>query len=220
MGVATVFEVEVPASALALARTFERAPDVEFRLEQTVGNATDRPMPFAWVTQLDAERAADLLAADPTVVEAERLGGDDDAHLFEIDFGGGVPAFAEAIFEHDGAILRAEAADSTWAIQLRFPDHGDVSEVFDDEFTREYEATVTRLYGSNDAPVARTSVTDKQRQALSAAFEMGYYSVPRTVDLREVGKRLGVSRQAVSERLRRAHELLVADFLGERDDEK
>lgn len=220
MGVATVFEVEVPASALALDRTFQQAPDVELRLEQTVGNATDRPMPFAWVTHPDAERAADLFGADPTVVEAERLAEDDDANLFDIDFGGGVPAFTDAIFERDGAILRADAADGVWTIQLRFPNHGDVSDVFDDEFTREYEATVTRLYGSSDVPDGRTNVTDKQRQALSVAFEMGYYSVPRTVDLREVGDRLGVSRQAVSERLRRAHELLVADFLGERENEK
>ena len=220
MGVATVFEVEVPASTLALAPTFEREPDAEFRLERTVGHADDRSMPFAWVSGLTTERAAELLAADPTVAEAELLGDDDDAHLFELHLDGGIPAFTETIFEYDGAILRAEATAGVWTIQLRFGDHGDVSEVFDDEFSHEYEATVTRLYGSNDAPVGRTNVTDKQRQALTSAFDLGYYTVPRTVDLREVGDQLGVSRQAVSERLRRAHELLVADFLGERENER
>lgn len=218
MGVATVFEVEVPASTLALADTFERAPDATFRMERTVGRPDGRTMPFVWVSDVEGDRIADLLAADASVRDAEFLGADEEAHLFEIDFDGGICEFGETIFERDGVVVRASAAAGVWTLQLRFTDRSDVGDVFDDEFCREYEATVTRLYGSGDAPAGRTGVTDKQRQALEMAFEMGYYSVPRTVDLRQVGDRLGISRQAVSERLRRAHEVLVADFLGERNE--
>lgn len=212
MGVATAFEVEVPAATLALAETFERAPDATVRMERTVGTPGRRPVPFAWVSGV--EGAADVLTADSSVASAEKVGEDGDAELFEIRFDGGICAFVETVFDHDGVVLRASADEGIWTMQLRFPDSSEVSEVFDDEFCREYEATVTRLYGSNDAPTVRAGVTDKQRQALSTAFEMGYYSVPRTVDLQSVGERLGISRQAVSERLRRGHELLVSDFLG------
>jgi predicted DNA binding protein len=217
MGVATVFEVEVPAATLALADTFERAPHVEVRLERSVGGARDPTTPFAWIHGVETDRAADLLAADRSVADADMFGEDGDSCLFEIDFDGGICAFTETISERDGVIVRASATNGVWTFQLRFTDRSDVGEVFDDEFTRQYEATVTRLYGSNDAPTVRAGVTEKQRQALEAAFEMGYYTVPRGVDLRAVGNRLGVSRQAVSERLRRAHEMLVADFLGERE---
>lgn len=220
MGVATVFEVEVPASTLALADAFERAPDVKFRMERTVGSRGDRTMPFVWVSGVESGRAADLLATDDSVADAEKLGEDGNAHLFEIVFDGGICAFAETLYERDGVVVRANATDGVWTLQLRFTDRSVVGEVFDDEFCREYEATVTRLHGASDAPTVRTGVTDKQRSALRLAFDEGYYDVPRTVDLREVGDRLGISRQAVSERLRRAHEVLVADFLGERDERR
>jgi predicted DNA binding protein len=217
MGVATVFEVEVPASTLALDETFERAPDVEVRLERTVGGSHERPIPFLWLQGIESDRAADLLAADSSVADAEQFGEDGDANLFAVEFDGGICSFAQNIFDRDGVVVRATATHAVWTFQLRFTDRSDVGEVFDDEFRRRYEATVTRLYGSSDAPTVRVGVTEKQRQALEAAFEMGYYTVPRDVDLRAVGDRLGVSRQAVSERLRRAHEMLVADFLGERE---
>ncbi|NEU55831.1 helix-turn-helix domain-containing protein [Halorussus sp. MSC15.2] len=214
MGVATAFEIAVPASTLALAETFERAPDAALRMERTVGGAGDRTGSFAWVSGVESDRLPDLFTTDSSVADAQRLGEDGDADLFEIRFDAAICRFAERIFDRDGVILGATATDGVWRFQLRFADHDDVGEVFDDEFRREYEATVTRLYGSDETLTAESGLTDKQRRTLSTAYEMGYYSVPRSVDLEAVGDRLDISRQAVSERLRRGHELLVADFLG------
>ncbi|UPW01123.1 helix-turn-helix domain-containing protein [Halorussus gelatinilyticus] len=220
MGVVTAFEIEVPASALALGETFERAPDATVQLERTVGDPDDRVSMSAWVSDVGDRSPADLLEADSTVAAVNRLGSDDGAELLELEFEGPICRFARTVFDRGGVILRATAEGGVWQMQLRFADSDDVAEAFDDEFTREFEATVTRLYGSNDAPTADTGLTDKQKQALDAAFDMGYYEIPRTVDLRGVGERLGISRQAVSERLRRGHELLVADLLGENDDSR
>lgn len=214
MGVATTFEVEVPASTLALAEMFEHEPAATVRMERTIYDGDEHTMPYAWISGIESGRATDLLAADSSVVEVEKHGEVDDGELFEIQFDGGICLFAETVAERGGAILRASAAEGVWTLQLRFTDRGDIGAVFDDEFSQRYEATVTRLYGSKDAPAARTDVTDKQQQALSTAFEMGYYNVPRDVDLQTVGEQLGISRQAVSERLRRGHELLVGDYLG------
>lgn len=214
MGVATTFEVEVPASTLALAETFERAPDATVRIERTICGGSEKRMLYTWISSVKSGQAADLLAADSSVEEARKLGEDGDGELFEIQFEGGICRFSDTIAERGGAILRASAAGGVWTLQLRFADRSDIGEVFDDEFSQRYEATVTRLYDSSDTPVAQTGVTDKQQQALATAFEMGYYSVPRDVDLRTVGEQLGISRQAVSERLRRGHELLVGDYLG------
>lgn len=220
MGVTTVFEVEVPASTLALADAFERAPGLSVEMERTVGDGGDRPVRFGWFSGVGADRVADLLAADPTVADAERLGEDGDATLYDVRFDGGICGFARSIFDRGGVVLRAAGDDGVWTFQLRFADRGDVGAVFDDEFTDEYEATVTRLYGSSESPRAESGLTRKQRRALDAAFEMGYYAVPRNVDLQAVGERLDISRQAVSERLRRAHAALVAERLGEATDDR
>lgn len=214
MGVTTVFEVEASASRLALAETFERVLEAEFRLERTAVSGPDHRLPAVWVSGVGADRAADLLAEDPSVADARLLGEDAGDYLFDVAFDGQITEFVETIVERDGVLLRASATDGVWSFQLRFADHADIGEAFDDEFCDEYGATVTRLYRSSESPTPRIGVTDKQRRALDAAFEMGYYDVPREVDLRTVGDELGISRQAVSERLRRGHEMLVAEYLG------
>lgn len=53
--------------------------------------------------------------------------------------------------------------------------------------------------------------TDRQYEALRLAVENGYYDIPRTASLRELGAELDVSHQAVSYRLRRGIKRLVED---------
>lgn len=53
------------------------------------------------------------------------------------------------------------------------------------------------------------AITDKQREAIEAAVEAGYYDTPRRADLSELAERLGVSRSAVSQRLTAAESTLV-----------
>lgn len=60
-----------------------------------------------------------------------------------------------------------------------------------------------------------TAVTDKQREAMECAREMGYYDTPRRADLGEVAAELGISESATSQRLNGAESKLVEAFLGE-----
>lgn len=215
MSDATVFEVEVPASRVALADAFERAPNVAFRMDRVVGGVRERVMPFVWVSGVDSESAPELLKSDRSVTDVRPLGGDGDERLFEVTFDDGICRFAETIFQRGGVVMRASGEDGVWTFQLRFADHTDIGNVFDDAFCRRYEATVTRLYSDQRSATSGTALTHKQRQAVAAAYELDYYTVPRSADLEEVGERLDVSRQAVSERLRRAHASLIGDYLGE-----
>lgn len=57
-----------------------------------------------------------------------------------------------------------------------------------------------------------SSVTEKQREAVTIAVEAGYYEQPRRCDLDELADRLGVSRSAASQRLNTAEAKLVKEF--------
>jgi predicted DNA binding protein len=57
-------------------------------------------------------------------------------------------------------------------------------------------------------------LTDRQREALTAAWEAGYFDQPRTADLGEVADRLGIGRGAASELLRRGERALVRSAVG------
>ena len=56
-------------------------------------------------------------------------------------------------------------------------------------------------------------LTTSQYETIVEAYEGGYYSVPRGVNLEDLARRLGVSHQALSERLRRGHETLIENAL-------
>jgi methylated-DNA-[protein]-cysteine S-methyltransferase len=56
-------------------------------------------------------------------------------------------------------------------------------------------------------------VTPKQAQAVLAAHAAGYYAHPRRADARDVGRRLGLGRSALGERLARAEGAMVSALL-------
>lgn len=58
-------------------------------------------------------------------------------------------------------------------------------------------------------------LTDRQREVLLAAFEAGYYAVPRESTLTEVAEELDVSKATASDVVHRAESALVSWFLRE-----
>jgi AraC-like DNA-binding protein len=59
------------------------------------------------------------------------------------------------------------------------------------------------------------SVTEKQREAVRAAVEMGYYDEPRKASLADLASRLGISRSALSQRLNAVESKLVETLASE-----
>ncbi len=62
-----------------------------------------------------------------------------------------------------------------------------------------------------------TAITEKQREAVELAVELGYYDRPRGTDLAELADRLDVSRSAVSQRLNAVESTLVQSLVADRD---
>ncbi|WP_254767408.1 helix-turn-helix domain-containing protein [Salinilacihabitans rarus] len=58
----------------------------------------------------------------------------------------------------------------------------------------------------------RATLTEKQREAVEAAVERGYYSTESDVRLAEIADDLGISQSALSERLRTAQSKLITDL--------
>lgn len=62
---------------------------------------------------------------------------------------------------------------------------------------------------------AGVPVTDKQREAVEAAVEMGYYAEPREATLDDLANKLGVSSSALSQRLNAVESKLVESLAAE-----
>ncbi|KTG11309.1 transcriptional regulator [Haloprofundus marisrubri] len=77
--------------------------------------------------------------------------------------------------------------------------------------------TLERVYPLGpqaESAATRWDVTPAQEAALRTALEMGYFSVPKATTAAEVAERLGISKSAFLERLRRGQAGLLGQALG------
>jgi len=56
-------------------------------------------------------------------------------------------------------------------------------------------------------------LTDRQAEALTAAYEKGFYAIPREHTSAEIADELGLSRRTFEEHLRRAEGKVVGELL-------
>ena len=69
-----------------------------------------------------------------------------------------------------------------------------------------------RDYRIQETPM--DALTDRQREVLEVAYELGYYDVPRGTSTAEVAAELGVDDSTVAEHLQRAERNVLATLLG------
>lgn len=79
--------------------------------------------------------------------------------------------------------------------------------------------SVTRIVAVDEGGDESPPLTDKQRETLLTAVELGYYDTPREAALADVSDELGVSRSAASQRLTSVRRRLVEDY-ARRSDER
>jgi predicted DNA binding protein len=65
------------------------------------------------------------------------------------------------------------------------------------------DVTVARIGPYSDADELVSLLTDRQREVLDVALDLGYYEVPRRATHRDVAERLGLSVGTVSEHLQK-----------------
>jgi predicted DNA binding protein len=214
MSMSTIVEAHVPAHQFALSDTLTTLPDVEFRMVRLVAHGGDSVMPFLWAQSEERERLTEALADDPTVGDVDVLAKFDDECLVQVDWQARIRVLVSIVSEENATILDAHGRNDTWRLQIFFPDHDSVSTVYD--FCEEYgiDVTLERICDMSDSyQQDGIRLTEEQYQAISHAYEAGYYDVPRRVNQEELAESFDVSHQALSERLRRGHQTVIANML-------
>lgn len=77
-------------------------------------------------------------------------------------------------------------------------------------------ATVDRLggYEAYRGPTA-SLLTDRQREAIAIALDLGYYEIPRRAGVREVAGELGCSKSTAATHLRKAEAKVLRSVMGD-----
>ncbi|WP_435157748.1 helix-turn-helix domain-containing protein [Haladaptatus sp. DFWS20] len=212
----TITIVRLPASGFALRATLERVPGVEFEVERVVASEAERVMPYIWATaepdQFDSLQAA--LEDDPSTENVELLVDLDEEWLFRMSWVRETEFVIHILVEESGTIIDANGKNDGWQLRILFPDREALSATY--EFCEEsgIPIEVEQIYQLNESPRrGQYGLTEEQYETLVTALEAGYYDIPRDISGEELSADLGISHQALSERLRRAYKNLISNAL-------
>ncbi|WP_254274433.1 helix-turn-helix domain-containing protein [Haloarcula marina] len=210
----TIVEATIPADEFALESAFNRFGGVEFRMVRLVAHGRTELVPFLWADCACSDRLCETLETDQSIDSFELLAEFDGDCLLHLNWGPHVRLLASVLDAGNAAILDATGYDGVWYLQLFFPDHDGVSTTYDQCEEYGIDIGFERInHLSERSRYGYFGLTDRQYETLLTAYESGYYDVPRRVNQDELAQRFGVSHQAISERLRRAHETIVTNGL-------
>lgn len=213
-------ELLVPADEFVLSDTVQSVPDMRIEIERVVANS-EYVTPYFWTSGESFDAFERALRNDEGVRTVRTLDSTDtpDNHdedrFYQVHWNIDEPNLITAITNVDGTILEAVNTDSgQWMIKTLFPDDQSLATFHEncDEMECHYE--LLRVYRpDNPQKRAEYGLTAKQQEALEAAYDAGYYDIPRSVTLETLADRIGISRNALSARLRRGQRNLIMNTL-------
>jgi predicted DNA binding protein len=211
---ATLVTARLPTEEFALDETLTTVPDLSVTCASLVTTGKSTPLPLLWFQTTDTETLAAALESDPTVTAAEALVYTDDCYLYRMEWDPTLDWLCQVFLNSQASLLDAQASERHWRFEILYPTRESLQDTsacceqydlsFDIEAIHTFNSRQTNQYG----------LTPAQYEALTLACERGYFAVPREIDLEGLADEIGVSHQALSERLRRGHQTLINRVLG------
>lgn len=202
-------EVHPMYDVLANAPFVERATAIQW-------NFSGDELGIVHYVEGDVERYCEAAESIPEVVDYEVLPAGDDAFYAYVR-----DATNEPLRELFGAVTRSPVVvlpplsyhpDGSVSYSVLGPPE-DIQEAID-AVPDPVSVSVEEVSGLAGTPgVAEGLLTDRQREAVEAALEVGYYDIPRTGSQADVAEAMGCAPSTAAEHLRKAEaEVLRATF--------
>lgn len=167
------------------------------------------------VLQIDVGARYDeaALSGLDAVDEWTHVAETDDGHLYVVEFT--APALPRSLDETSEDLLGTcdpQIGEASVGLSLTGPQQSIADTI------SAYEAagvsTELRTLGPYEgASEPLDELTDRQREVLQTAFDMGYFEVPRAVSAAEIADELGLDQSTVVEHLQRAERNLLGQVL-------
>ncbi|MFC4549084.1 bacterio-opsin activator domain-containing protein [Halorussus sp. GCM10023401] len=209
-----IAEFTVPADTLALSETLTATPEMIVEIERVVAHDENRVMPYFWVRGDDYTAFETAVNDDPTVQNVTKLDEYEDGILYRAEWTQNIESLVYAYLETGATIVEATGRSDNWELRMRFDDEQLVTDFREHCMRNEIPFELNRLYHPTE-PMAggQFGLSPKQRTALLAAVEHGYFDIPRAVSMDELADKLGIAQQSLSKLLRRAHRNTVTNVL-------
>ena len=162
----------------------------------------------------DLDEFDTALASDHTVRDPLLLAWRGDARAYRVRYAPETIRFTPVLAGLGAFLYETRSAGQSWKFHVRFPSRTAFSAFRSYCSTNGVALTLFRLYrDDSDGGGGELGLTGRQWETLTTAHEMGYFEVPRGTTQEELAARFDVSPSAVSQRIRRATNALLAATL-------
>lgn len=196
--------------------TFTWTPNIDRVVFLGGENSTGNPETLLFYVEGDREACKAVLSSGLQIEDYDIMPGSEDGFFLYVraTIWDQHKSLVEAFHRETVVTIPPVEFRSDRTMHLTVIGKSDELQAAIDELPDGIDVDILRIGGYTDAFDRR--LTDRQQEALSAAWTIGYYAVPREGDLETVADELGCATSTASDLLRRAEAQLVADTLGER----
>ncbi|MFC7212533.1 helix-turn-helix domain-containing protein [Saliphagus sp. GCM10025334] len=209
-----IVEFTIEAEAFTLGRVLSGPPKMHIELERIVPTGS-MEMPFLWATGTGFNAFETKVRDSPYVKELHTLDRIGDSGLYRVEWNEPREGdLTEGIARVNAIVLEAHGGD-TWEFRLRFTNHDALSRFHNYCTTHDLPLVIERTYTLRETTDSghQLNLSQKQREALVLALQWGYFGTPRETSLDELADELSLSKQALSDRIRRGNEKVLHSVL-------
>ncbi len=217
MPVTSLAEFTLHPADFPLGRVFGTYPEVTLELDRVVPS-NDTVLPYFWVHVQGADctldgiqQVFDDLPELRSVVLMEDLG---DRGLFRAEWEPEHLGLMSAIPATGVTVVSASGSADGWLFELRAEDVHKFAAFQQYCADHDIDVTLRRLGRLSDTTTGTEyNLTPEQQAALVLAYREGYYDDPSSTDQESLAAELGITRQALSSRLRRGYRNLIGSTI-------
>lgn len=209
----TVLSASLPRTGFALRETLSTVPEVAFEVEGIVEAGDEMVMPLVWATDADHDQLEEALRADPTTEDVELLSEIDTRRLYRMEWIDHIRLLLRIIVTNEATVVKAATSDDDWRLRVIYPTHDGVNDTEAYCEAHNVPLTIDSIEETEDIATGRYGLSTEQYEALTTAYDRGYFGVPRGTSLADLANEFDISHQAFSERIRRAEATLVEETL-------
>lgn len=201
--------------------TFDRAPEAvcefaDFHYVERANGDTQYVF-FWWMAGCAPENFEEALRGDHTVSGFTEIGTLADRTLYRIEtkaFDSAQPLVFPLFRENDITTIDTRRDADGLHLHARFPSRVALDAFIEaaDQIARHTE--LRRLYTEKPQGTDGNHLTERQREAVSLAYERGYFDVPKQVTLSELAEELNITPQTLSRHIRISVQKIIETIAG------
>jgi hypothetical protein len=202
--VTIIVDISIPTNAFELGEILDPPPGLEIELVEFVP-VSDGTIPYFWI-----ESDPKLFRQFKRRIRSdERVNGfwSEDARngrrLVRLDWDPQSDDFLDALISEEVMLQHGVGTNRGWRFQLHFRDRLAAAEFQQKCVDTNVPFTILSISDpESEDEFGQYGLTEAQLEALHLAREEGYFEDPREITLEQLGEKLGITRQAVSYRIR------------------